>query len=150
MPKKNSENSVCQSSIYKVVILIAQLQKRWCGTTIFKKQRRTAGDTCKGREFGRPIYFYSFWGWWGWKVVQEILNNLKMRQNYIPSVSEEQQYDQPPWQWTRQLLFCCHTVALSYLSRQLGLCHSAAKCFHQEIFGVFCKNRVFAKKVVSL
>ena len=67
-----------------------------------------------------------------------------MRQNYCPSVCEEQQYDQPPWQWTRQLLFCCHTVALSYLSRQMGLCHSAAKCFHQEIFGVFCKKRVFA------
>ena len=28
MPKKNSENLVCQFSIYKVVILIAQLQKQ--------------------------------------------------------------------------------------------------------------------------
>ena len=36
---------------------------------------------------------------------------------------------------------CYFVATLSYLSRQLGLCHSAAKCFHQEIFGVFCKKR---------
>ena len=39
MQKKTSENSVCQSSIYKVVILIAQLQKKVMWYNYFPKAK---------------------------------------------------------------------------------------------------------------